>query len=334
MNGDRRDAEILALRHQILVLQRQIERPRFTPTDRTILAVLSRGFDRRRLVRVMLIVKPATVIGWHRRLVARHWTQPPQARTGRSPTPAELRRVVLRLDAENPTWGYRRIHGEMCRLGHRIAASTVWQILRNAGHQPTPARTGPTWSEFIGSQANAMLATDFFCVDTVTLRRFYVLFFIEVDTRRVHLAGITTNPTGAWTSQAARNLTMGFGRAIRFVIRDGAGQYTRSFDDVFAAVGASVITIPPGAPRANAFAERWVRTIRHELLDRTLIWNQHQLRRLLEEFVAHYNAYRPHRSLNQRAPTDNADATVIEPDQQIRRTTTCHGLINEYRVAA
>jgi putative transposase len=197
-----------------------------------------------------------------------------------------------------------------------------------------PNRTGPSWSEFIASQAHAKLATDFFCVDIVTLRRYHVLFFIEIDTRRVHLAGITTNPTGAWTTQAARNLTMRFDKAIRFVIRDGAGQYTRSFDDVFAAVGATVITIPPGAPRANAFAERWVRTIRHELLDRTLIWNQRQLHRLLEEFVAHHNTHRPHRSLNQRAPTDEGDATVIELDHPIRRTTTCHRLINEYRQAA
>ncbi len=179
-----------------------------------------------------------------------------------------------------------------------------------------------------------MLATDFFCVDTVTLRRYYMLLFIEIDTRRVHLAGITTNPTGAWTTQAARHLTMTFDKAIRFVIRDGAGQYTRTFDDVFAAMGASVITIPPGAPRANAFAERWVRTVRHELLDRTLIWNPRQLRRLLDEFVAHHNAHRPRRSLGQRAPTDDTDASVIELDQQIRRTTTCAGLINEYRVAA
>jgi transposase InsO family protein len=240
----------------------------------------------------------------------------------------------LRLDTENQTWGYRRIHGEIRRLGHRIAAATVWQILRNAGRQPTPERTGPTWSEFISSQAHAMVATDFFCVDTVTLRRYYVMFFIEIDTRRVHLAGITTNPTGAWTTQAARNLAMSFDKTIRFVIRDGAGQYTRTFDDIFAAVGATVITIPPGAPKANAFAERWVRTIRHELLDRTLIWNQHQLRRLLEEFMAHHNQHRPHRSLNQRAPTDQGDATVIELDQPITRATTCAGLINEYRVAA
>ena len=254
VSGDKRDAEILALRHQILVLQRQIDRPRFTPTDRTILAVLSAAFDRPRLASVMLIVKPATVIGWHRRLVARHWTQPPQPRTGRPATPTELRRLVLRLDSENPNWGYRRIHGELRRLGHRIAASTVWKILRESGLQPIPNRTGPTWSQFIHSQAHAMIATDFFCVDTVTLRRLHVLFFIEIDTRRVHIAGITTNPTGPWTTQAARNLTRGYPKAIRFVIRDGASQYTRTFDNVFAAIGAEAIKTPPGAPQANAFA--------------------------------------------------------------------------------
>jgi len=305
VSGDKRDAEILALRHQVQVLRRQVDRPKFTPTDRTVLALLSRAFARRRLGQVMLVVKPATVIGWHRKLVARHWTHPPVPRTGRPPTPAELRRLALRLDTENPNWGYRRIHGEMRRLGHRIAASTVWKILRDAGREPTPNRTGPTWSEFIASQAHALVATDFFCVDTVALRRFHVLFFLEVDTRRVHLAGITTNPTGPWTAQAARNLLMGYNTAIRFVIRDGAGQYTRSFDHVFAAIGGSVITIAPGAPKANAFAERWVRTVRHELLDRTLIWNQRQLCQLLDDFVAHYNEHRPHRSLRLRAPDDD-----------------------------
>ena len=282
----------------------------------------------------MLIVRPATVIGWHRKLVARHWTQPPAVRTGRPPTPTELRRLVLRLDAENSSWGYRRIYGEMRRLGHRIAASTVWKILRDAGREPTPNRTGQSWSEFIASQAHALVATDFFCVDTVTLRRFHVLFFIELDTRRVHLAGITTNPTGPWTTQAARNLLMGYNKAIRFVIRDGAGQYTRTFDDVSAGIGGSVITIPPGAPRANAFAERWVRTVRHELLDRTLIWNQRQLHRLLQQFIEHYNQHRPHRSLSQRAPNDEADRSAIEPATPIHRNTACAGLINEYKPAA
>jgi transposase InsO family protein len=296
--------------------------------------MLSRAFDRQRLGDVMLIVKPDTVIGWHRRLVARHWTQPPQPRTGRPPTPAEVRRLVLRLDTDNPTWGYRRIHGELRRLGHRIAASTVWKILRDNGCEPTPNRTGPTWSEFIASQAHAMIATDFFCVDTVTLRRLHVLFFIELDTRRVHLAGITTNPTGPWTTQAARNLLMRQHKRIRFVIRDGAGQYTRTFDQVFASIGAEAIRTPPGAPQANAFAERWVRTVRHELLDRTLIWNQHQLRQLLEDFIKHYNQHRPHRNLNQRAPNDETHASVIDIGHRTQRTTTCAGLINEYRPAA
>jgi putative transposase len=296
--------------------------------------LLSRGFDRKHLEQIMLIVKPATVIGWHRKLVARHWTQPPQPRTGRPPTPTELCLLVLGLDTENPTWGYRRIHGEIRRLGHRIAAATVWKILRDAGREPTPNRTGPTWSQFIHSQAQAIVATDFFCVDTVTLRRLHVLFFIELDTRRMHLAGITTNPTGAWTTQAARNFAMAYKRAIRFVIHDGAGQYTRSFDNVFSAVGADAITTPPGAPQANAFAERWVRTVRHELLDQTLIWNHRQLQRLLTEFIEHHNTHRPHRSLNQQAPNDHGDAQVIELARPIHRTTTCAGLINQYRPAA
>ena len=281
------------------MLQRPVERPGSPPTDRTILSVLSRAFDRRRLDRVMLIVKPATVIGWHRRLVARHWTQPPQPGTGRPPTPAEIRRLALRLDTENPTWGYRRIHGELRRLGHRVAASTVWKILRDDGRS-THTRPDRTNLEAVHPQPSPRpsIATDFFCVDTVTLRRFHVLFFIEIDTRRVHLAGITTNPTGPWTTQAARNLMMAYPKAIRFVIRDGAGQYTRTFDHVFAAIGAETIKTPPGAPRANAFAERWVRTGRTE------------------------------------ASTNDADASVIELGQPIQRTTTCAGLINEYRPAA
>jgi putative transposase len=334
-SGDDRDAEILALRHQVRVLQRQVTRPRFTPTDRAVLAVLGKVFDRRRLGRVMLIVQPATVIGWHRRLVARRWTYPHKtARTGRPATPAELRRLVLRLDSENPTWGYRRITGELHRLGHRIAASTVWSILRAAGREPTPHRTGPSWSEFIASQAKAMVATDFFCVDTVTLRRYWVLFFIEIDTRRVHLAGINTNPDGPWTTQAARNLLMNWVRKTRFVIRDRGSQYTKSFDNVFAAIDAEVIHTPVGAPRANPFAERWVRSVRHELLDRTLIWNQRQLRRLLDEYLAHYNQHRPHQGIDQRAPDDTEPAGPSDTGRPVTRIPVCGGLINEYRPAA
>ena len=221
--GDQRDAEILALRHQVLVLQRQVARPQFTETDRTILAVLSAVFDRARLSRVLLIVQPATVIGWHRRLVARRWTQPATPRRGRPPVAAELRRLAVRIATDNPTWGYRRVQGELHRLGYRVAASTVWKLLRNAGIDPTPNRTGPSWAQFLRSQAKAIIATDFCCVDTVTLRRLHVLFFIEIGSRRVHLAGITANPTGAWTTQAARNFLMAVEGQFRFVVHDGAG---------------------------------------------------------------------------------------------------------------
>ncbi len=201
-SGDERDAEILALRHQVLVLQRQVARPRFSETDRTILALLSSVFDWARLAEVFLIVQPATVLGWHHRLVARHWTQP--TRRGRPPVEAELRHLAVRIARENPTWGYRRVHGELCRLGYRVAASTVWKVLRATGVDPTPNRTGPSWTAFIRSQAKAMIATDFCCVDTVTLRRLHVLFFIEIATRLVHVAGITTNPTGAGDPPSAR----------------------------------------------------------------------------------------------------------------------------------
>ena len=234
------------------------------------------------------------MLRWHRRLVARHWTQPPAATTGRPPIDPELRRLIIRPAGENPDWGYRRTPGELGRPGHKLAASTVEKILRTAGIDPTRNRTGPSWSEFLRSQAKAIIATDFACVDTSFLRRFHVLFVIEHATRRVHLAGITTNPTGPWTTQAARNLTMRLGehRRFKFLIRHGAGQFTRSFDTVPAGSAITAITAIrtlPRSPQANAFAERWVRTLRHELLDRTIIWNEHQLQRLLVEYVEHYN---------------------------------------------
>jgi len=191
--------------------------------------------------------------------------------------------------------------------------------------------------EFIYSQAADIIATDFACVDTALLRRFHVLFIIEIDTRRVHLAGITSHPTGPWTTQAARNLLMRLGddHLFRFLIRDGAGEFTRAFDAVFVGSGITAIRTPPRAPQANAFAERWVRTLRHELLDRTIIWNEHQLQALLVDYIDHYNQHRPHRGLHQRAPDDTDDAvSPIRPGQPIHRHTTCSGLIDEYRHAA
>jgi putative transposase len=270
-------------------------------------------------------------VGWHRRLIANHWTYP--HRSGRPSTAVDTRRTIIRLAGENPTWGYRRIHGELARCGVTIAASTVWAILKKAGIDPAPRRTSASWTAFLRSQAAGIVACDFFTVDTVMLRRYYVLFFIELDRRRVHLAGITTNPTGVWTTQAARNFTMRYHKTIRFLIRDGAGQFAATFDEIFRSDGTTIIRTPPYTPVANAYAERWVGTVRRELLDRTLVWNRRQLEHLLREYVEHYNTHRPHRTLRQRAP-DNCGVVEYQQGRPIRRHPTCDGLINEYRQAA
>jgi putative transposase len=321
--------EILVLRHQLAVLQRQLSPPRFEPDDRATLTALARVLGRDRWS--IFMVKPDTLLRWHRRLVANDWTSP--HRPGRPSTIAETRGIIIRLAGENPAWGYRRLHGELARLGITIAASTIWTILKTAGIDPAPGRTSESWTTFLRSQAAGIVACDFFCIDTVLLRRYYVLFFIELKTRRVHFAGITKNPTGAWTTQAARNLTMRYDRTIRFLIRDGAGQFVGAFDEVFRSYGATIIRTPPYTPVANAYAERWVGTMRRELLDRTLIWTRQRLEQLLAEYVEHYNTHRPHRSLGQRAP-NTRDVVEYRPGRPIRRHPTCSALINQYRQAA
>jgi putative transposase len=325
-----KDVEILVLRHQLAVLHRQVPRSRFEASEGAILTALARvlGCDRWSI----LLVKPDTLLGWHRRLVANHWSYP--HRPGRPSTAAATRQTIVRLARQNPIWGYRRIHGELAPLGVTIAASSAWAILKTAGVDPAPGRNSQPWTTFLRAQAVGIVACDFFTVDTVVLRRFDVLFFIELDCRRVHLAGITTNPTGAWTTQVARNLMMRYDRTIRFLIRDGAGQFMRAFDDVFGSDGATIIRTPPPTPVANAYTKRWVGTVRRELCDRTLHWNRQHLERLLRDYVEHDNTHRPHRrTLGQRAP-DNTALVAYRPGQPIRRHATCSRLINEYRQAA
>jgi putative transposase len=207
--------------------------------------------------------------------------------------------LVIRIAADNPTWGHRRVQGELVKLGYPIAASTVWQILHDAGIGPAPRRTGPTWRQFLTVQARGILAIDFVHVDTLLLRRLYALIVIEHGTRRAHLAGITASPDGTWTTQAARNFLMDLGQratSAKFLIRDRAGQFTSSFDAVFLAEGIRILASPPQAPRANAICERMIGTLRRELLDRMLIVSEHHLRRVLTEYLLHYNDARPHRS--------------------------------------
>ncbi len=332
-SGRSKDLEIIVLRHQLAVLRRQIDRPAINEDDRTLLGAIAAALPRPQ--RTGWIVTPDTLLRWHRRRIARHWTHPTRG-LGRPPTSNEIRRLVLRLAAENPTWGYRRIHGELAGLAHQIASSTVWEILKASGIDPAQERSEVTWSQFLHSQA--AVACDFFAVDTALLRRYYVLFFIHIPTRQVFYAGTTANPTGGWTTQAARNLFLRHGDTLagsRALVRDRGSQFIDAFHEIFRTEGLKILKTPVRAPVANAFAERWIGTIRRELLDRTIIWNQAQLERLVTDYIEHYNTHRPHRSLNQRPPLAAKERAPADPRRlQVVKSTRCHGLINEYRHAA
>ena len=239
---------------------------------------------------------------------------------------------------DNPTWGYRRITGELAGLGHRVGASTVWRILKHHGLDPAPQRTSVTWTQFLRSQT--AVACDFATVDTALLRRYHLLFFIDITNREVLYGAITANPTGAWTTQAARNLFVAHPSQFshtRVLLRDRASQFTGDFDEIFRSEGLKILKTPVQAPVANAFAERWIATLRRELLDCTIIWNQRQLQRLVIDYIDHHNTHRPHRSLNQRPPrhtTPDNNTTDHPLPLRLVRTTRCDGLINEYKHAA
>ena len=336
-----KEIEILLLRHQLRVLQRQVARPQLTPADRALLAAFSRVLPRPSWRRSALVT-PATLLRWHRELVARRWTYP-HRRPGRPATSAEVRELVIRLARENPSWGYRRIQGELVGLRVKIAASTIWTILREAGIEPAPKRLETSWAEFLRQQAASVLECDFLTVDTLFLKRFYVLFFIELASRRVHLAGITTNPDGRWVTQQARNLLMQLddeGVRPRFLVRDRDSKFTRDFDEVFRSEGIRVIKAPVRAPKARAHAERWVGTVRRECLDRIVILGRRHLQHVLTAYVAHYNEHRPHRVLEQRPPLkqprplDQHRTVDVIDLERLRRRDLLGGLIHEYRLAA
>ncbi|MEZ0091138.1 integrase core domain-containing protein [Streptacidiphilus sp. EB129] len=344
MSGRDKYAEILALRHQISILQRQLgpDRAKFTPEDRAFLAALLHPLPSEVLRRLKLIVRPDTVLRWHRDLMRqRHANASQPKRPGRPRTARSIRLLVLRLVRENPSWGYRRIHGELATLGIKIAASTVWEILKTEGIDPTPDRRATTWADFLHSQANALLACDFIETVTLTGKRQYILAVIEHATRRVRVLGTTAHPTAAWVTQTAKNLAMDLedaGATVKYLIRDRDAKFPALFDQVLSDAGVETVLSGVRVPRMNSIMERWVRSLRRELLDRTLIWNEAHLRHALHEYEQFYNQHRTHRSLHAAAPLRALPEPITEPGQiahlDIRSHDRLGGILHEYRHAA
>ncbi|MGW2426852.1 integrase core domain-containing protein, partial [Streptomyces sp. NPDC001709] len=339
-----KDAEILALRHQIEVLQRQLngQRVRFDAVDRAFLAALLHGLPREVLRRMRLLVRPDTVLRWHRNLITRrHAAQFRPKHGGRPRTVRSIRVLVLRLARENSTWGYRRIRGELLVLGIEVAASTVWEILKEAGIDPAPERSATTWAHFLRSQAEALLACDFFETVMLSGARMYVFAVIGHATRRIRILGATAHPTASWVTQAAKNLLMDLedaGCRARFLIRDRDGKFPALFDEVLKDAGIDVVLSGVRMPRMNAVMERWVQTCRRELLDRTLVWNQRHLLHALREFEDFYNGHRPHQGIANARPLHPLPAPTTDPEQlarlDVRRRDRLGGILHEYRHAA
>ena len=339
-----KDIEILASRHQIAVLQRRpgAQQVRFAPADRASLAALLHRQPRPTLRGLRLLVRPDTILRWHRNLLARrHAAASRPRRRGWPRTLRSIRALVLRLAGENPSWGYQRLHGELLVLGVTVAPSTIWEILRQAGVDPAPDRAATTWADFLRSQAQALLAADFIETVTLTGARLYIFAVIEHATRRVRILDATAHPNAAWVTQAARNLVMDLqdaGSNARYLICDRDGKYPALFSMILADAGIAVVRSGVQMPRMNAIIERWVRTCRHELLDRTLIYNQRHLLHALREYEIFYNAHRPHQGIANARPLNPLPEPIIDPQQltrlNIRRRDRLGGILHEYEHAA
>jgi transposase InsO family protein len=280
-------------------------------------------------------VKPETLLRWHRQLVARRWTYP-HKKPGRPPLDPSLRTLILRLARENPHWGYRRIAGELKGLGVAVSATSVRKVLLAAGLQPAPERAQSSWRTFLRQQAASTLACDFLTVETAFLQRLYVLFFISLGTRRIEYVACTSSPDDAWVTQQARNLVMQLedDQRFRFLIHDRDTKFSHAFDEIFRSEGIEVIRTPVQAPNANAYAERWVRTVRADCLDRILILGRRHLEHVLRVYRRHYNQHRPHRALDLVSPDGPIPLTKTTAAQPVRRRDLLGGLIHEYQAAA
>jgi putative transposase len=326
-----REIEILVLRHQLRVLARGRRMP-LRRRDRVLLAAAGSLLARERWR--AFPASPQTLLRWHRELVRRKWSYQGRRRAGRPRIGGEAAELILRLAKENPRWGYRRIQGELRKLGVTVSATAIRSLLRRHGLAPAPRREGPSWKEFLAGQAGGILACDFFTVETIRLKTLYVLFFVELSTRRVHLAGVSAHPRSAWGTQQARNLAIeGRLGEIRFLIRDRDAKFSGPFDEVLRSEGVRVIRTPIRSPKANAFAERFVKTARRECLDHLLLFGERHLRRILGEYLRHYNQERPHRGLALETPEPGGARN--RGDGGVVRIDRLGGLIHEYhRIAA
>ncbi len=325
------ELENVVLRHQLMVLKRRLPRTRVALRDRVFMTAAARFLPRAALAG--FIVSPQTFLRWHRQLVSRKWarySRRPRG-PGRPQLPQETQELILRIAKENERWGYRRVHGELVKLGVKVSATAVRMLLRRNGLGPAPRREMQTWTHFLSMQAKTVLACDFFTVDTLFLKRIYVLFFIEIANRRVHFAGSTANPNGQWVTQQARNMFMATDfDYLRFLIRDRDAKFSGTFDEVFLTEGFTVMKTPYRSPRANAFAERWIKTVRNECLDHLLILGWRHLGNVMRIFVEHYNMQRPHRSLGLRPPMGDAPVAASVADISVKRRDLLGGLVHEY----
>jgi transposase InsO family protein len=329
-----KELEILVLRHELSVLKRQAKRPQLREADRVLLAALSRVLPRSSWS--AFLVSPRTLLRWHQRLVARRWTYP-RGRTGRPYVGSEIYELVVRFARENPSWGYKRIAGELLGVGVAVSPSSVRAILIRNGLPSAPERDRLSWRRFLRQQAASMLACDFLTVETVLLTRIYVLFFVSLERRRVEFVASSTNPDGRWVAQQARNLVMQLDegeRRFRFLLHDRDSKFCFDFDEVFRSEDMRIVRTPIRAPNANAHAERWVGTLRRECLDRILILNRCHLDHVLPVYIAHYNRHRPHRSLLLRPPEERSAVPIRAPVHHIHRREVLGGLISEYKAAA
>jgi transposase InsO family protein len=334
-----KDLEIALLRQQLRLLQReQRQPPRLSRWDRLVLALLAHKLSvaarlaRRGWHHSLFLFTPATLLRWHRELVHRKWTCRRHQRGGRPPLDPALRALILRLARENPTWGYGRIQGELTKLGRRVGRSTIRDLLNGQHVPPAPerARHGPTWRAFLRHYQEQVLAADFFSVETALLQTIFVLFFIEVQTRKVYLAGCTPHLTAAWVTQQARNLTWHLQEGtlpVRILLHDRDGKFPAGLDTVFRSEGLQIVLTPPRCPQANCYAERWIGSARRECLDHVLILNEHHLLRVLTAYTDFYNRRRPHQGLQQQCPIPHARGPAQGP---IARRDVLGGIIHDY----